>query len=785
MKPLTNPRLHNLPTPLSAFIGREREIAEVKQLLSTHRLVTLTGSGGCGKTRLALKVAHELFREFEDGVWLIELASLAEPSLVPQSVASVLGVHEQSGQTLIDVLSDYLLSRYVLLVIDNCEHLISACAGLVEVLLQKCPELRILATSREMLGVTGESVLAVPPLTLPEVQPWKSPASAQNALNIYGQSEAVQLFVNRATSIVQDFALNTENASWVSEICRRLDGMPLAIELAAARVRSLSVQQIAERLEDRFNLLTSGGRTAPPRQQTLAATLDWSYALLLEAERKIFQRLSTFSGGWTLEAAESICAGEGVEADEVLDLLSHLVDKSLVVVDKSEGGEMHYRLLETIRQYARERLLESGEAALAHNRHLAFFLQLAEEADPKLRGPDEIIWYERLEREHHNLRAALSWSLESQNADAGLTLASKLSFFWFVRGYLRESIGWLEKVLAQSRGASAASRAEALKWLGMVLHSSRGDYDRAALLWEESLTLYRELGDRAGIAWIQNYQGINALNQGEYAKAEQLLGESLALRRDLGDPWSLAHTLQNFVSLAMQQGDHVSAKEHAEETLALFQRAGDQRGVARQLMDLGMIAREQGDSARASALLTEAISQFLIVGDKWSSAYALESLAPLADGQGDSERAARLFGAAEALRDAIGMPLNPSDRSGYERVVEAVRRRLDEEKFANAWMEGRAMAMEQAIEYALAEPEPAEIEVSLKEKFGGLTEREREVAALIARGKSNREIAKAMTVGAKTVETYVTRILNKLGFDSRVQIATWAIEKGLNRKESE
>ncbi len=469
----------------------------------------------------------------------------------------------------------------------------------------------------------------------------------------------------------------------------------------------------------------------------------------------------------------------------MLDLLTRLVDTSLVVVDKAAGGETRYRLLETIRQYARKKLLEFEESKQVWNYHLDFFLMLAQEADPKLRGPDEMIWYERLEREHDNLRAALSWSLESQNADAGLRLASKLSFFWAVRGYMRERTGWLEKVLAHSQGASASSRAEALKWLGGAMLWGEGDYfNRSVLLLEESLTLYKELGDRAGIAWVLNFQGINALNQREYAKGAQLLEQSLVLRRDLGDPWSIAHTLQNIVTLAIQQGDHVSAKKHAEETLAWFQRAGDQRGVARTLADLGKIARMEGEPTYAIRFFAESLSTLWHIGDKWSSAFSLASLAPLIGEQGNPEKAARLFGVAEVLREAIGAPISASELADYKQDVEVVRKRLGEAKFTNAWADGRGMTLEQAVEIALQEIESPQPAQDLKEKFGGLTAREREVALLIAQGKSNREIAKAMTVGTKTVETYVTRILSKLGFDSRVQVATWAIGKRFEKNES-
>jgi non-specific serine/threonine protein kinase len=766
---------------LSSFIGRRQEILEVKQLLSAHRLVTLTGPGGSGKTRLALEVANELRGEYEDGVWLIELASVSDSALVTQTVATSLHVREQPGQPMIETLAEHLLSRNILLVIDNCEHLIHACAQFAETILERCPHLRILATSREMLGITGEVVWNVPPLTLPEQQPWKSPASAQNALKIYERSEAVQLFIDRASLLVRDFALDTENGAWVAEICRRLDGMPLAIELAAARVRDLPVQQIAQRLDDRFHLLTVGSRTALHRQQTLASTLDWSYALLSPEEQKMLQRLSVFAGGASLEAVESICEGEGIESSEVLNVLSRLVDKSLIYVNKPRSGETRYHLLETIRSYALEKLAKSHENSSIKDRFLDFYLRLVEEASDQIRGSEEIRAYQRLEEEHDNVRVALAWALESRKVDAAIRLACGLHLFWPVHGYSTEGIAWLEKALEQRRFASTMSIAAALRCLsGLLLFSRSRDLEQISRLLEESLNLYYRLEDKAGIAWVANMRAMYAFEREEYSKAKQFLHESLELRRELGNPWFIAQTMQNFPPIFLREHDYASARAYATETITWFQRAGNQRGIAHTLIDLADIARMEGDLLSASAYLKQSLVQLVQISEKAAIDDLLGVMAELESEQGHLERAAQLFGAAEAQSQAMNtILLHNLGPEVYERNLASVREGLKEAAFTQAWNEGQAMTLEQIIEFALHGPKSSAPIQAEKERWGGLTMREREVAVWIAQGKSNREIAQEMTVGVKTVETYVSRILNKLGFESRVQIATWAMEHGL------
>ncbi|MCI0354796.1 MAG: AfsR/SARP family transcriptional regulator, partial [Acidobacteria bacterium] len=456
--PFPPTRRHNLPIPLTSFIGRVHEQAEVQRLLTTTRLLTLAGPGGCGKSRLALVVAADQVADYPDGAWLVELAALADPLLLPQAVATTLDVREEPQRPLIATLTNALQSRVLLLVLDNCEHLIDACAHLVQTLLGACPQLQILATSREALGLAGETVWPVPPLSLPDSRHLPS-------IEWLGQAEAIQLFVERAGAALPTFALTDENAPAVAQVCQRLDGMPLAIELAAARVKVLTVPQIAARLDDCFKLLAAGSRTIVSRHQTLRAAIDWSYELLSEQERVLFQRLAVFEGGFTLEATEGVCAGRGIEPDDILELLSHLVDKSLVVVGtQQQGREARYRLLETIRQYARDKLLGSAEAEIIRQQHAAYYLTLAEQAELKLQGLEQLAWLDRLEVEHDNLRAALRWSqAEAQAGETGLRLAGTLGLFWYLHGHWSEGRGWLESMLTQTEGLGRTpARATAL-----------------------------------------------------------------------------------------------------------------------------------------------------------------------------------------------------------------------------------------------------------------------------------------------------------------------------------
>ena len=511
---------NNLPVQLTSFIGREREMAEAKRLLEATRLLTLTGPGGTGKTRLSLQLATDVLDAFPAGVWLVELAPLSDPALVPQTVASVLGVREQPGRPLVDTLIDYLRAKSILLVLDNCEHLIDACAQLATNLLSACPRIKILPSSREALGVAGETAYRVPSLSLPDAR-----HSTPEALR---QSEAVLLFVERAQAAQPHFALTAQNLSAVAQICQRLDGIPLALELAAARVRLFTVEQIAARLDDRFRLLTGGSRTALPRQQTLSALIDWSYDLLSEAEREALARFSVFSGGWMFESAEAVIG------PETLDLLSHLVDKSLVVAEEiAQAGETRYRLLETIRQYARDKLFESGRVSTARDLHLAAYLQLAAQAEPMLEGTQMLGWLDRLEIELDNIRAALEWALE-RNPETALQLAVSLTAFWRSRGYLTEGRRWLVEsmtrltALPHTEGEAArahlALRAKGLSAAGTMAFAL-GELNAARAWLDESAALARQIGEQRTLGGALGMLGLTVLWLGDAAATDAVIEE--------------------------------------------------------------------------------------------------------------------------------------------------------------------------------------------------------------------------------------------------------------------
>ena len=654
---------NNLPLQLTSFIGREDEIKEVKELLTTTRLLTLTGSGGCGKTRLGLQALADLVDEFPDGVWVVELAGLADPALVVQETASALGLREESdplttgtpptgGPTptggngsLLTRLGEYLETKGMLLMVDNCEHVIEASATLVDTILRSCPNLRILAASREALGIAGETTYRVPSLSLPDP---KNLPPVEN-LTMY---EALSLFIDRTTAAQPGFRVTNDNAPAIAGICHRLDGIPLAIELAAARVKVLSVEEIMARLDDRFRLLTGGSRTALPRQQTLRAAIDWSYNLLSEPERLLFNRLSVFMSGWTFTAAEAICPGEGIENYEVLDLLTSLVDKSLVVTEE-EVGKTRYHLLETVRQYTRDELLESGEAESLRDRHLDWFLGLAEESEPELRGPDQVEWLDRLEVEHDNLRAAIEWSLGREETEKGLRIAGSLWWFWFVRSYWGEGNEWLEKTTSGVKGGSATVRARALNGAGF-LALSQFDLGRVVELGEEILSLARETGDKKVIAGSLRTSGFGTILQGDHGQGKALFEESLSLSREAGDKWEIAFSLFLLGNVASIQGEYGRVVELGEEGLSLFREVGDKWGIAQALGVLGEVAFNQGDYDRAKELFEESLTLSRELGSKGSIAGWLLYLGRVALIQGDYDRAKELFEESLTLFRELG-----------------------------------------------------------------------------------------------------------------------------------
>jgi predicted ATPase/DNA-binding SARP family transcriptional activator/DNA-binding CsgD family transcriptional regulator len=783
---------HNLPLARTSFIGRERETLEVKRLLAMTRLLTLTGVGGSGKTRLAIKVASDLAGAYPHGAWLVDLAALSEGELVPHAVAKVVGVREQPGRPLTETLKDALRPRKVLLVVDNCEHLMEAVVGLVDALLDSCPSLRVLATSRETLSAAGEVAWVVPSLTVPDSQ---RPSTPQE-LEAY---ESVRLFVDRAIQRDPSFVLTPRNGQAVAQVCRRLEGIPLALELAAARIGVLSVERIAERLDDSLILLTAGGRTALPRHRTLRATLEWSHELLGEPERKLFRRLSVFAGGLTLEAAEAVGAGDRIEQRDVLDLLSKLVDKSLVVTEASPGeeGALRHRILEPIRQYGRERLEESGEAQEVRERHAEYYLALAEGADAQgadreLNAARPVAWLKQMESEHGNLRAALSWSLDMDDetgraARLGLRLAVALWWFWHTHDYLSEGRRYLERALSGRSDPTMTSwRARALNaTAGLALYQA--DYGASKAMMEEALTLYRELGDKEGIAAGLTDLGLVAvLGQRDSIPLQAMLEELGELKPELENRNTLAYLLMLEGMIAMSR----DALEHSvtlhKQSLELFREIQNTQGMITCLGHLGLLALIRSDYESAPTLLRESLRLAWELDYKQSIQHCLYTLACVTACREQPVRATRLWGAVEGMEEAYGAHLTPVILSltNYEGHLSRGRSQLGEEGFALAWAGGKAMSLEQAIEYALSDEEerepPAFVTVPEQqpaERPERLTRREREVALLVARGLTNRQIASELSVSRSTANNHVARILRKLGLRSRAQIAAWVTEQ--------
>jgi predicted ATPase/class 3 adenylate cyclase len=685
---------NNLPRQLTNFIGREKEIAEIKQLLSTAALVTLTGAGGAGKTRLALQVAAAVMEGFADGVWLAEFAPIADPALVPKTVATAVGVPEQPGREIKETLIDALRPKAVLLVLDNCEHLLEACADIAGALLRACPQVRILATSRERLAVPGERLWRVPSLSLPDARH----LPAVENLVLY---DAIRLFVDRATTIAPEFRVTSEDVPALVQACQRLDGIPLAIELAAARAKVLSVRQITERLDDRFRLLTEGSRTALPRHQTLRAVMDWSYDLLSEQERILLRRLSVFAGGWTLEAAESVCIRHAVETPKVLDLLTQLVDKSLVMVE-TQGSVAWYRLLETVRQYARDRLTAAGESAGMQTQHRNWYLDLAERAEPELRGPGQSAWLKQLELEHDNLRAALESSIEEHDgAHAGLRLAGALYWFWFVRGHWSEGRRWLEAFLTRSSDVPVPALLKALQGVSFLAYR-QGDFKRATAVQEQGLAVARNLCDSRSVALFLITTGLVAMNQGDYGRATVQIEESLALSRQLGDRWLISLALGNLGTVVRHQHDYPQAAALYEQALALSREIGDKRRIAYSLRNLGIVALHRGDYDQARAFFSESLFLIREFLDPFIIEGCVAGMAVLSGARGLHMRAARLLGVAAALCQTFGLHRAPPDQAAHDQQVASTSSALGETAFTAAWAEGSVMTMEEGINYAVA-----------------------------------------------------------------------------------
>ena len=658
LKSLAN-HAHNLPTQLTTFVGREDTVDEIERLLATSRLVTLTGAGGIGKTRLALAVAGDLLGVV-DGVWMVELAGISDSVLVPHAVASVLGVAEEPDRALLDTLHDCLRGKRALLLLDYCEHIVEACANLSQALLSACPDLRILATSREPLDIEQEVTFTVLPLTWPDLE--RLPFTGEALVSALGEYEAVRLFGERAAAVRSTFKLASQNALTVSKVCRRLDGIPMAIELVASNMSRFSIEQIADKLNDRFQLLTGGRYSALPRELTLRAVIGWASHLLSEPEQILLRRLSVFAGGWTMDAAESVCWGRGLETNLITGLLDRLEALSFVILD-AQGGTRRYRMLEMIRQYGRDRLLDVGETAWVQDRYLDYYLRLIEEAEEKLQGAEQSVWLERLEIEYNNLRAAMEWGQASPaSAEEGLRLASALWRFWYMRGYLSEGRMWLEGALMGAKAGTSA-RGRAFNAVGQLAFA-QGDLIASRLFHEESLAIRRGVGDKRGVADSLCSLGQVLRSLGEYGRAQSLFEQGLAVSRELGNNPSIATLLYNLGNVLFDQGDHTRAAALLRESIRLWRELNNAGALANCFVGLGRVTGAAGTPEAAA-------------------------------------HAARLLGAASILLDTIGIPLRLSDRTEYDAGVATVRAQLDETTFAAAWAEGRAMTRERAIAYAL------------------------------------------------------------------------------------
>ena len=683
---------HNLPYQLTSFVGREQEITQLEELVTANRLVALTGAGGAGKTRLAVEVASRLIDAFADGVWLVELAALSDPRLVPQAVAQALEVKEQPTRPVVETLSDHLASKKLLLVLDNAEHLLEASVHLVDEIVRRSPDITVLVTSRERLGMTGELTYRVPSLTVPGTSETLTPETALRC-------EGVRLFVERAKLVCPDFALAAENASSVASICARLDGMPLAIELAAARVRSMSVDELGERLDQRFALLTDGSRAALPRHRTLRSMIDWSYDLLTEREQAMLGRVSVFAGGWTLASAEQVCAGNGIDATDVLEQLTFLVDKSLVVTDELAGAT-RYRMLETVRQYAQDRLRDSGEQGQWRGSHLACFVALGSEFNKEVMGTKQQAWLARIASEHDNLRAALAWATEASPLE-GLRLATNLDVFWRVRGYLAEGREWLARLLdvvpidvrtrLHARGLYAAA----------LLAILQGDYAAGKRLLQESLVLFREIDDPKNAARALDSLAYLAIEQGEYPEAEALAREAVDLLRATGGGQGLCFTLSHLAIALHGRGEWAAAHEFYEESLVMARELGTPWEIGTALKEIGLAECDEGRCDLALKHLAEGMTILHGLGDRPVVIESLEGLAGVAAATVAPRRAARLWGAADALRQEMGGAMSAHQRIAYERQVKPVRAILTAEAFDQAWDGGRAMSLDHAVRYAL------------------------------------------------------------------------------------
>ncbi|GEM85177.1 MAG: hypothetical protein KatS3mg074_208 [Meiothermus sp.] len=808
VRPVTHPAL---PSVVTRFIGREREIAEVWQLLRANRLLSLVGPGGVGKTRLALTVAAEAEHEFGDGVCWVELAQVGDPSFVPQTLAKALEVAEQPDLPLSQTLLEKLEGKDLLLILDNCEHLLAACHELVGRLLA-APALKILTTSREPLGVAGEVRYAVPPLSLPE---------QGRPLAELAQSEAVRLFVERARSLRPEFALTPENAPLIAEVCRRLDGLPLAIELASARVGVLSLRQLRERLEQWLDVLTSP-MPHELRHRTLRSVMDWSYQLLSTPEQVLLQRLSLFASGFTLVTAEACCAWGELEAPQILDLLTALIGKSLVMVEALEAEEARYRLLETVRQYAREQLEASGAWQETYGHYLRGFLRMVAEISPQIEGPQPQRWVDWLEREHENLRVALEWACRHRRAQEGLRLVGHLTVLWDGRGHFREGFAWYERLLGFEEvvsmplpqrmnalvGASLVAlltgdAAVATDWAGQAVALGeaagevgwpqlgfalvglatvakvKGDWETALALLERGIQHERKHGTNTArvIYFALLVSGMIETDIGRHQDARRHLEEALEIAVETGSPYDAALVFDALGQLARATGRLAPAVSQMEKALELFRQSGASRDLPNLERHLAYACLRLGDPCRAYTLFRQSLEAQLQRDHRPSILRGLLGFAALAAAVGLYRDSACLQGFAGSQGKAT-VNLDSGDQADAledEHYAALVRAELSELELETATEKGRAMRLEEVVSYALGLDFRA-----AKSRSHDLTRRERDVAALIGAGLSNGEIAARLGLSKRTVEKHIANILLKLALKNRAQIVRWALEQGLS-----
>jgi predicted ATPase/DNA-binding NarL/FixJ family response regulator len=753
----------NLTGDLTSFVGRRGELASAKRLLGESRLVTLTGAGGVGKTRLARQLASQLERAFGHGIWVVDLASLADPGLVAQRVASTLGLRDDSNRWSVAVLAEYLAERHLMLLMDNCEHVLDPCAVLAETLLRGAPELRILATSRQPLGIAGERVLPLSPLSVPSAE---QPPLSVEAL---GQYDSVALFVERARACVPSFSLTAQNMAAVSGLVSRLDGIPLALELAAARVRVLSAEQILARLDDRHRLLTSGSRTGLPRQRSLRALIDWSFDLCTDDERALWARISVFPGEFDLDAAEEVCAGDGLASESVLDALAGLVDKSILIAEGS-GVRVRYRLLEVLREYGRSWLAEWAQQARYQRRHCDYFRRLGRQAWEEWFGPQQIKWAHWMQLEHVNLQAALDYGQADRGtAGSGLSVIPALSIYWSGVGSLEEGRRVIERALAAEPGPSRGRTLllGCAAWLAV----NQGDPAAAEAAGEESRRLAQQFDDRRSFDHACLYLGRIRMSLGDVAVAGSLFEQVLETAET---PMVTAGALRGLAEVAAHGGDVDLARARLGECVAICEAHGEYWDRATALWGWAVLAWGHGDTAQASELARDSLRVWAKFPSRLGIAQCLEVLAWTAVAQAAYERSATLLGVAEAVWQAAGATLFADLVDFHENCAAKARRALGERAFTTATRRGRTLALDDLIAYALGEQVTVAQSSPVSEAV--LTRREYETATLVAQGLSNREIAAKLVISQRTAEGHVEHILAKLGFTSRAQIAAWVVE---------